>query len=291
VYINIFLATTIFWVSIFNISLQLRRTKSNACLIFIDVLSRILAGVALIIASSCASISGPTQGHFLRGAFKKKHEQKVRTMGLGIHIDLFNYTRYKEEVLPAYRHLTDRNDAKSMIHLLREISQKLGSRNEEDRLEKELYGRAIGILEGSIHYDPDILRNPALNIKESPKQFFVKRQIGYKILEAICIPRSQNIASEFDMSQSPLVRYLYKHSEWIEDIFTFAEEVRGGELEIPLGESSELFTKQEIQEFNAHLERVPPPDDANLKEEYTRLRALVKLAMEDPDLTLVLSVR
>lgn len=252
--------------------------------------ARNMASVILIAVFSCTSVSGPDQTYLLRRNFQQKPEKEVRIMGLDVYISLFNYTRYKEKVLPAYRHLTDRNDAKPMIHLLREISQKLSNQSEEGRFGKESYENAIGILNGSIHYDPDILRNPVLNIKESPKQFFVKRGIGYKILEAICIPRDRNIVSSIDMSRSLLVRYLYMHSEWIESVFTFEKPVHGGELEIPLGESSELFTKRDIQKFNANLKRVPPPDDPNLKEEYDRLRAVVKLAMEDPDLTLVLSV-
>jgi hypothetical protein len=55
------------------------------------------------------------------------------------------------------------------------------------------------------------------------------------------------------------------------------------------GESSELFTKEDIQEFSAELSKIPPPADAELKREYDNLKKLLGLALGNSDFKLVLS--
>jgi hypothetical protein len=95
-----------------------------------------------------------------------------------------------------------------------------------------------------------------------------------------------------DMGRTNLIPYLYKKSEWIADLFTFARSVQGGTLkfELAIGESSEIFTKSDLQQFNAELSKIFPPEVPSIKAEYDNLQALVKLALENPDLTLLLSV-
>jgi hypothetical protein len=73
-------------------------------------------------------------------------------------------------------------------------------------------------------------------------------------------------------------------------MFTFVRTVRGGALEFSIGESSELFSDEDIREFRLELEKIQPPQDPQTRKEYNNLHALLRLAQEDKDLTLLLSV-
>jgi hypothetical protein len=84
--------------------------------------------------------------------------------------------------------------------------------------------------------------------------------------------------------------YLTGKLEWFNDFVLFSHPLNGGALEPKIGEYSEFFTKKDIRTFSEELAKVPPPKgNPQLNKEYENLSALVKLALQDPDLTLVLS--
>ena len=98
---------------------------------------------------------------------------------------------------------------------------------------------------------------------------YVRDQLTHWILMALCVPRGRGVNPEQNMTRSPLIPYLYKHSEWIEDRFTCVVELRGGMLEIPEGEDAlELFSEEDLHEFCAELAKVPAPDgDIEIKKQ------------------------
>jgi hypothetical protein len=89
--------------------------------------------------------------------------------------------------------------------------------------------------------------------------------------------------------------YLYQHSAWISDLFTFIVPLTGGSLdeEHSRGEGEdELFGREELERFLKELEAVPRPSDDNpfLTWNYDHLTLLVRAALSRPHLTLARAV-
>lgn len=159
-----------------------------------------------------------------------------------------------------------------------------------DPWDREVYEEAVGILNGSVYYNPSDSSIQSRDGKTTiaAKKIYVRDNLGYKILMALCVPTAEGINSEQNMGRNPLIPYLYERSEWIGNIFTGAKELRGGELEIDVGDSApQLFSKSDLRIFDAELAKVPVPEDPLLRKECNNLRSLVRLALEDADLTLL----
>lgn len=252
--------------------------------------------VSLVLALSCGIIALSCQGTRAgKGPAAKYSQRKATVMGTDVHLNLFDIRTYKERVLPAYQSFFKNDDTRPLVELLRECIQKLDADPQlAERLlwNSEVIEEDIGILNGTVYYTPDGNSSNQGETKESHKvrRDYAREFLSSNILQILCVPRDKRVNPEQDMTNTPLITYLYEKSEWIKDVFTFARPVRGGRLELAIGESSELFTKEDIQKFSAELNKVPPPEDRQLRKEYDNLRAMLNTALEDPNLTLVLSV-
>lgn len=216
-------------------------------------------------------------------------------MGAEVQVVLFNRRIYKERVLPAYKLFLEKDNHTSLIELLRECIQKLDANPrlaEELLWNREIIEDDIGILTGTVYYSPDGNRSNQDKNGESDriKREYAREVLASNILRVLCVPREKGLNPTQDMTNNPLIHYLYGRSKWIKDVLTFARPVHGKSLELALGESSEAFNKQDIQEFTAELDKMPKPDDPDLRKEFNKLRALLSAAAENPDLTLVLSI-
>jgi hypothetical protein len=230
-------------------------------------------------------------------ASQRKRNTGVITVGFDYHLHLFKPRTYKERVLPAYRLFLRRNDASQLISLLNEVKDKRDTNINlpgPDLWSRAVYEEAIGILKGTVYYstDGDYDSEPS-NRETTPadKLYFVETSVGPDLVLALCVPRDKGVNPEYNIGGSSLISYLYEKSEWIKEVFMSSRKVQGGELEIAVGEShSELFTKQDINRFRAELAKVPPPKEQQLKEEYLKLESLLRLAEEDTDLTLIMTL-
>lgn len=217
-------------------------------------------------------------------------------MGFNYHVYLFNLRAYREKVLPAFHTFFAKNDPDPVIALIKECIHYL---NDNPELSEKLFWdeksceEAIGILKGTVYYSPDDGRST--NQGNSDEAYKIRKEYARSnlssiVIEILCVPQYSGVSSEQNMGNSSLIPYLYEKSQYIEDLFTSVKQVRGGPLELPIGEISGLFTKQDIQEFSMHLDKVPVPKDSAIRKEYDNLRALLKLALGEGDLTLVLAL-
>ena len=223
-------------------------------------------------------------------------ETGARGMGLDYYVHVFNVKSYREKVLPAYQAFFHKDDPAPLLALLKEIIERLDRdmKLPGPALEsKAAYQEYVELLNRTAHYDPGEDHAVSLGVTEkrlTPKQILVRDNLGSSILFALCVPRDKGVNPEQNMGRSPLIPYLYKRSERIEDLFTNGD-VQGGELEIAIGDSHpQLFTKNDLQKLSAELERVSAPENPELRKEFDNLRAILKLALGDPDLTLLLSL-
>jgi len=205
-------------------------------------------------------------------------------VGLDFYVHLFNIKAYREKALPAYKAFFEQDDPAQLILLLQEIIRGLdvsAALPGPELRSKKGYEEEIGILDGSVYYAPRIdyeTRRSGRKTTRENKRMYVRDQLIHTILMASCVPRDRGVNPEQNMGRSPLIPYLYEHSEWIEGRFTCVEELRGGMLEIPEGEDFlELFSEEDLLEFSAELANVPAPEGdiwikKHFEEELNRLR-------------------
>jgi hypothetical protein len=187
-------------------------------------------------------------------------------VGLDYYVHLFDLRAYHEKALPAYQAFFEQGDSAPLILLLQEIirgldvSAALPGPTLSDR---EEYEEDIGILDGSVYYAPGINYKTSRGGRKTTRKnklMYVRDQLIHMVLMALCVPRDRGVNPEQNMGRSPLIPYLYEHSEWIERRFT-GWELRGGMLEIPEGECAlELFSEEDLQEFKAELADIPAPE-------------------------------
>ena len=190
-------------------------------------------------------------------------------MGLDYYLHLFNKRIYDEKVLPAHEAFFVRDDSHLLINLLREMIQDVDTIRNLPGPEpgiKRSYEEEIGILDGSVFYNArgygGSVQNKGKTTNED-KHYYVRYNLSYKILEMICVPRNREVIPEQNMGRSLLVSYLFEKSKWVEELFAGGRKVRGGALDydLAIGEFSELFTKEDIQEFYDELEKIAPPSE------------------------------
>jgi hypothetical protein len=253
--------------------------------------------VSVIVALSCVVRVSSFEAACKSRVFTRQClGRKSRVRGVNVDIYLFNIRSYREKVLPAYKQFFRKNDPELLITLLRECIEELNSNPQLSKQllwDKESIEEDIGILMGTVYYSPD--GGYSSNQGEKKESHKVRRDyarevLSSNILQILCVSRDKRMNPQQDMTNTPLITYLYEKSEWIKDLFTFVRPVKGGRLELAIGESSEFFTKEDVQRLSVELSKVPPPEDYQLRKEYNNLRAMLNVALEDPNLTLVLSI-
>ena len=109
-----------------------------------------------------------------------------------------------------------------------------------------------------------------------------------------CWPVDHEHAQQ-NIGNSRFGSYLYKHSTWISDLFTYVIPLTGGMLDEDhsFGEGvDEVFGREELERFLKELQSVPRPSDEEtfLAWNYDHLMRLVTAALSRPHLTLTRAV-
>jgi hypothetical protein len=222
---------------------------------------------------------------------------KAKVMGADVRLRLFNVTTYHAEVVPAYSEFMQRRNTEPLTRLLQVSIHQLPRDKQLAGplvLSQETYLNDIGILNGTVFYSSKSETLQAGIVRRTTPQdmkIFVQGSIGPELVELLCVERRRDVNPDQDMSRTQLIPYLYQRSRWIEDIFTFANTLKGEVLDPTMGESTQLFTREELRRFADELSKVPRPEhDPRLQGELDNLSLLLKLALEDPNLTLALTI-
>lgn len=223
--------------------------------------------------------------------------EKHESISADVFVHLFDINTYKKRVLPALRTYLTANDSRPLVELLKECNQILEANPKlSKRLlwNSEIIKEGIGILDGTVYYSPDegkTTNQGRSNTARRVKRNYAKQQLSPMIVEILCVPLNKEVDPEQDMTNSRLVTYLYDRSDWIKNVFTFSGNATSRGLEFPIGESTEPFTERGMEELDRELTKVEDPTDADLRRQLDNFRAVVKKALAEPDLILVLSVR
>jgi len=160
-------------------------------------------------------------------------------------------------------------------------------------VDDESYEKAVGVLEGKIPYQPVLDRysgKKEISAKER-KLEYIQFELGGSLLQAFCLPRDKGVNPEQNVSGVPLIHYLDKHSDWMDGFFDGMGHTHGVDLQLAMADSlPEMFLKKDVEKFSAELSKIPEPDDRYVKEDFDNLRAIVRLALNDPDLTLLVAI-
>jgi hypothetical protein len=216
-------------------------------------------------------------------------------MGVYVDIQLFNLKAYKEELLPAYQAYSRNKNVESIITLLRDLCQKLGT---SPKLSKAIGWNSqecenqIRVLKEGIYIYSDEAKGifKTIEVSQRDQRNWLRSSIIPRIVEALCVPYDrEDVYPEQTLSDSPFANYLYEHSKLFGSFWTFLHKNRSEVLKPAIGETGEALTKEGIQELNAELSKISPPTDPRMRKEYNNFRNMVKLALEDPSLTLVIT--
>lgn len=215
-------------------------------------------------------------------------------MGADVAVFLFDVRRYERELLPAYRSFVERSDVKPLVSLLHQAlpTAATGRRQRSFVRPREVYQEYIDILVGRVYYNSqgEPPGEPPHGTSAEDLRLFVDRSVAPALLKLICVPSTADFDTEQDMSKRGLTKFLYEHSRWIEDYFTFAKEPSGPRPEITLGEWNRLFSKEEVHAFNREVARMATPSDPETIEDFANLRALLRAVSEMEHMGLLMCV-
>lgn len=213
-------------------------------------------------------------------------------MGVDVRVRLFNQKVYRETILPAYEEFARSGDVNPLVGLLDTAATERATANDGNPWlwSEDVYAEAAGILNGTVYYSSEGITAGAKTSPEDLK-LFVRNNAGPDLVTFFCVDRLRGVDPDQSMGRGQLVPYLYGRSAWIQDVFTFAKPITGGTLEIPMGESTEVFSKTETATFFEEVKKAGRPGgDATLSQEYDKLLDLLRAALDNPDLVLVRTI-
>lgn len=183
-------------------------------------------------------------------------------MSIYFIIRILDMQVYETKLLPAYRKFMRGNDPQPLIALGEEAIARM-TRKEKKDFDYLSLSEGIGILNGSVFYNSkgDYKNQETRKTTLADKKKNVLNSFAPSLLLTLCNPRIRGLVPEQNMSKTALYDYLYYCSDWVQDVFTTAQELRGGDLEIPLGECPPvLFSDLDIREFQQVMREVANPN-------------------------------
>ena len=259
-----------------------RRARSNSFLIALVCCLIMFWPQTLAAWVSCASN-------------RESSAREITNMSVDVDIHLFNLKVYKEVVLPAYQAYFRKNNPDPLVALLNEIcpkleaSPKLSKAVGCDRKECENYIRVLR--EGFYIYSDEangIFQT--IEVSKNDQPGFVETNVIPRVVAALCLPYDwDGIYPEQSLTDTALANYLYEKSELFQSFLTFTHKNRSDALQPSIGDTGEALTKKGVQELSEELSKIAAPTDPEMKKEYENFRSMIKVALEDPAFTLVLS--
>jgi hypothetical protein len=212
-------------------------------------------------------------------------------MGVDIYLHLFDAVEYRDCVQPQLTHFFASGRTDGLISLLQELIPT--AVNDSLLCEPDSLQFSIDILNGDEFYGPfvDHVR-PSPNAQTSREDLdtYVRYTVVGQLLQCSCIPKLSGHFLEQNMSRSELIPFLYEHSSWIEHAFTGGLLDTGERLEFPVGEHSEIVTRENVLQLKSELDRLPDPQSASVTAELSRLREILNRATQDSRFEVLLSI-
>jgi hypothetical protein len=214
-------------------------------------------------------------------------------MGTAVALNLIDLPIFERRVVPAYSLYAASSDASGLVTLAKnaiaEYPNVVGK--VADLPSIEVYEEYLNILTGKVFYRSD--GTPHDQLRETTPddlRLLIDNSIAPALMRLMCIPYDLP-AVEQNMSHRQLMMYLYDHSRFVEDHFTFAIEPSGSTPPIKLGEWSRFFSADEVRKLDQELARIPIPEDRDvLNGGFDNLRSLVHTAVQQPQVGLLLTV-
>lgn len=229
-----------------------------------------------------------------RGKKDYRKVATVRPMGIDAKLYLFNPRAYHEKFVPAMKALEERNDIKPLVKLIEEVlsNPRIGETKTGHWIRDsgvDSLKENLRILQGNY----DLLGWPKKKL-DNPKEFkfaldnYVKNNVTSYLIRLLCILEYGSPKSEQDVGRNNnnLTAYFYEHSKEIEDFLA------GGWSNLKLIDAPStmvLLEKEHIKNLLDDVQKIPRPlYDTGMGENYDNLVQLLKRALADNELALVL---
>ena len=232
-------------------------------------------------------------------------------MGVNILLQAVDMECYRDRLIPAVRALAERGERAPVLELLRRaepIAPDVDSRYDISNPEKNPeYVRRLKEAEKAResgnpkaaraflaflaeltarHTRPSLLtRRDVTNAMKAigqpgPNAPALEQDVAAGLLEILCLPWDRGFSPILDVSAGPLNAYVSDRSSAIEKLLQGG--VSGDRLELSTGESTMLFTREEVARLDAELAVIPRPSEPGwAQRDYDHLRAIVDLVRKN----------
>ena len=180
---------------------------------------------------------------------------------------LFDLRQYDERLAPALRAYAHEFQPAKVVELLRELARRPGPEARHEDYQ---------------HWIDSV--GPDAGYKPSSQTI---AEICGMLVPGICLPELPGIHAMQDLDR--LAPWLAPRSEWFADLMEGGEELAGGRLEFSFGTGSLVSTREQVAQFLAEIESLPPPegDWRELAPDFENLHRLVAAAASVGSYTLL----
>ncbi len=208
-------------------------------------------------------------------------------------LSLIDLPAFDQRLIPTYSSYVKSSDTSGLVELVRHVISNYAAEmgTVPDIPSLEVWQEYLDILTGKVFYSSDGTPHAQLSeTSASDLRILIDNSMAPDLMPFICIPHDLR-AVEQDMSHRQLMTYLYDHSRFVEDYFTFATEPTGRTPQIRLGEWSRFFSPDEVRQLDQEVSKMPRPEDRSVIDGgFDNLRALLQTAAVRSDLGLLVTV-
>jgi hypothetical protein len=224
--------------------------------------------------------------------FSTKENASIRGNNVGVTVNLYviDMKAYASEVLPAVHAFIEEGRSALLIALLQRGRCSLLP-HESEKIAVEDFALYERILEDfGAAREPDIDGVVDWNTTKRTIRDIVNSNIAPALVYFYCLIRKDSQIVKQNISEKPFVSGLYAHSPWVQSLFTFETPVEEGSLEIPIGESTGVLSKDQVERLLREVQTYAYSQDSTVFRQYDHLQDLLNIALNHENMSVVISV-
>ena len=211
-------------------------------------------------------------------------------VGVTVNLYALDMKAYATEILPAVHALIEERCAAPLIALLQRGRRSPPTDESEQVAVSDfaLYERILDDFETTGERDIDGFVN--WGDKQRTIRGILNSNIAPALVNFYCLIRTNSQIAKQNVSEEPFLSSLYAHSPWARSLFTFEVPAEGGSLEIPVGESTDVLSKYQVERLLREVQTDTCAQELPNCKRYDNLQNLLRIALSSEDVSIVMSV-